>query len=76
MKFTEFNNVKNSTIINLIDEYIHNEEHRRILSSRFVDGLTFSELAYKYNYSERYIKKIVYKEGDRLLRIMQRLNLA
>ena len=75
MRLNEFNDVKNSTINNLIDEYIHNDEHRRILKSRLIDGLTYPELAYMYNHSERNIKKIVYREGDRLLQIMQRLNL-
>lgn len=75
MKFEKLENVKNSTINNLVDEYIHNDEHRRILKSRLIDGLTYPELAYMYNHSERNIKKIVYREGDRLLHIMQQLNL-
>ena len=66
-----FDNVASSEIINLVNEYVHNAEHRQMLIDRFVDGMTFSALADKYHYSERYIKKIVYKHGDKLLQKLQ-----
>lgn len=53
----------NTEITNLINEYIHSERDRQILIDRFVNGLTFSELADKYYLSERQIKRIV-KRAD------------
>ena len=57
----------NTQIAELIDEYIHSERDRRIMKSRYIDGLTFKELEDKYHLSERRIKAICYKEFDRLL---------
>lgn len=66
--------IKNSEIEHLVNEYVHNKQHREMLKARFIDGLTFSELSYKFNLSERQVKKIIYKNGDKLLRIMQELD--
>lgn len=62
-----FENISNSEIIGLIDEWIHNSIYRDILKSRFIEGMTFEELAQKYDYSVRHIKHIVYKYGDYIL---------
>ena len=56
----------NSDMVRLINEYIHSERDRAILIDRFVNGLTFAELADKYYLSERQIKRIV-KKADALL---------
>lgn len=54
--------VTNSGIAYLIDEYIHSERDRQILKYRLIDGYTFPMLADKYYpLSERQIKNIVYK---------------
>ena len=58
----------NSTITELINERVHKKVYREILKSHFVDGLTYEELAEKYNYSVRQCKNIVDKEGDRVLK--------
>lgn len=61
--------VTNSEIAYLIDEYIHSERDREILKHRLIDGYTFARLADKYYpLSERQIKTIVYKAQDRLFR--------
>ena len=51
----------NSQIEQIIDEYIHNANHRDILKSRLIDGIIFDDLAYQYGISVRQIKRIVYK---------------
>ena len=73
MKYKEFDNIESSVIVKCINEFVHDEKHRAILISRFVDGLSHGDLAEKYNYSERNIKKIVYKNGDNLLKKMRQL---
>ena len=50
----------------LIDEYIHSERDRRILSSRLIDDLTFEHLAEIYEMSPRQIRTIVHK-GEAIL---------
>ena len=43
----------------LIDEYIHNELYRMVLKSRFIDGLTYEQIAEKYDRSVKNIKDII-----------------
>ena len=56
----------NSKITEIIQEFVHNERDREILIDRFVNGLTFCELANQYYLSERHIKRIV-KRFDPIL---------
>ena len=56
----------NSGITALIQEYIHSERDREILIDRFVNGMTYPELADRYLMSERQIKRIV-KKADSIL---------
>ena len=51
---------------NIIDEWIYNERNRLILKRRFLDGLTYEQLAEEFDLSVQAIKKIVYKEQERL----------
>lgn len=50
----------NSQIALVIDEYIHKKNHRELLKMRYIDGLTFEELAEKFDLSVRQTKNIVY----------------
>lgn len=58
----------NSQISHLINEHIHHKRNREVLLSRFVDGLTFEQLAEKYELSVRQAKNIVYRHGDDILK--------
>ena len=60
-------NLSNSQIEHLIDEWCHNARYREILKLRFVDGMTFESIAEQVDMSVRQIKNIVYKYGDRVL---------
>lgn len=57
-----------SEVQHIIDQWIFNERHRAILSSRLLDGLTYERLAEKYDLSVAQVKSIVYKAMDRLER--------
>lgn len=50
-----------------IDQWCFNEKYRHILKRRFLDGLTFDELAEEFDMSPRHIQKIVKEEGDIVL---------
>ena len=63
---------RNSDISNVIDEYVHNQEHRKILKSRFIDGLTYDELANTYPISVRQLKRIIYKYDKILIKMAQK----
>lgn len=56
-------NLANSELSNLIDEWIKNIKHRQMLKSRYLDGLTYQELAEVYSLSVQQVKNIIYKQS-------------
>ena len=60
----------NSTINDAIEEYIHKKRDRDILKRRLIDGITYDELAGEFEMSVRQIKNIVYKEQDKLFKMI------
>ena len=58
----------NSRIRELIDEYIHSERDRRILTRRLIDGVCFEPLAEEFDMSVRQIKNIVYKGSEKIFK--------
>ena len=59
-------NLPKSACEELINQWIFNEKYRKIIKSRFLDGLTFAELSELYNLSIRQIKYIVYSNMDKI----------
>lgn len=57
-------NLANSELSNLIDEWIKNVKHRQMLKSRYIDGLTYQELAEVYSLSVQQVKNIIYKQSS------------
>lgn len=58
--FLESFNLPISACVEIIDQWIFNEEHRNILKSRLIDGLSYPQLAEMYDKSIRQLKNIVY----------------
>lgn len=58
--FLESFNLPISACKEMIDQWIFNEEHRIIMKSRLIDGMTYPEMSKKYNKSIRRLKQIVY----------------
>lgn len=71
----EYPEYLNGQISVIIDEYIHNERNRRILKRRFVDGITYRQIAEEFDMSVRHIKTIVYKNEWRLFRYLDVRNI-
>ena len=59
--------MKNSDITILIDEFVRLERDREILKDHWFRGLTFEQLAGKNRLSVNAIKNIVYGIGDKVL---------
>ena len=57
----KYENISNSDIEHLIDEWIKSERGRRILKRRLIDGICFEPLAEEFELSVRQVKNIVYK---------------
>ena len=54
-------NITNTQIRSVIDEYIHSARDRAIMKDRLVDGLTYERLSEKHDLSTVQTKRIVYK---------------
>lgn len=60
--------LSNSRIAALIDEWIRSERDRAILKRRLIDGVCYEPLAEEFDLSVAQIKRIIYKGQDRVLR--------
>lgn len=52
--------IPNSYLEHLIDEWIRDERDRRIIKRRTIDGICFEPLAEEFDLSVRQVKSIVY----------------
>lgn len=64
----KYENISNSQISHLIDEWIKSERDRKILKRRLIDGICFEPLAEEFELSVRQIKNIVYKSEAILIK--------
>lgn len=55
----KFEDISNSDLTNLIDEWIKGERNRQIMKRRLLDLLTFEALADEFSLSVPYVHKIV-----------------
>ena len=60
--------ISNSEIEKLIDEWIHSERDGKILKRRLIDGICYEPLADEMDMSVRQIKNIVYKAEAKLFK--------
>lgn len=51
--------MKNSELSAFIDEWVPSKRNREILKERLIDGIKISDLAEKYELSDRQIKNII-----------------
>ena len=58
--------MKNSELSAFIDEWVPSKRNREILKERLIDGIKISDLAEKYDLSDRQIKNIIKKFKQRL----------
>ena len=64
----DLDNISNSQIERLVDEWIHSERDRKILKRRLIDGICYEPLADEMNMSVRQIKNIVSKAESKLFK--------
>lgn len=64
-----------SDIVKLIEEYIFVSRDREIAKARWIDGMTFDEIAEKFDISPRQAKTIIRNARERVLNHVDRLNL-
>lgn len=62
------NNLSNSQLEKLIDEWVRGERNRKIMKRRLIDCICFEPLADEFELSVRQVKNIVYKENENILK--------
>ncbi len=65
--------LSNSEIAHLIDEWIRGERDRAILKRRLIDGICYEPLAEEFGLSVRHVQNIVYKQSDILFRHLDKM---
>ena len=64
----DLDNISNSELERLIDEWIHSERDRKILKRRLIDGICYEPLADEMLMSVRQIKNIISKAEIKLFK--------
>lgn len=67
-RMVNLDEITNSEIEHLIDEWIHSDRDRKILKRRLIDGICYEPLAEEFGLSVRHIKTIIYKAEEKLFR--------
>lgn len=60
----------NSQMNELIDEHIHNIRNRAMLKMRFLDGMTYEQIANELDISTQQVKTIIYKAQAKLIKYL------
>ena len=55
----KFSDVPNSKLRAMIDEWIHSSRERDMLKDHLIDGMTYEQMAEKYDISVRWVKHLM-----------------
>ena len=72
-KIHQMVDLSRSQIEHLIDEYLFVARDREVAKARWLDGLTFSEIATKFSISEHGAMDIIRKARERVLSHVDKL---
>lgn len=64
----KYNDISNSELANLIDEWVRGERNREMLKDRLINGMMYEPLAEKYNLSVRATQNIIYRASEQLFK--------
>ena len=68
----DLDEISNSQLAQLIDEWIHSERDRHILKRRLIDGIYYDQLTDECNISTRQLKEIVRKAENKLFKHIEK----
>ena len=61
----------NSQIRNVIAEYCHNSDDRRMLELRLIDGMTFESIGYEMAMTTKTVRNRIHKQEEIIFRHIQ-----
>ena len=59
--------IPNSELERLIEEWVKSDRNRKILKRRLIDGMHYEKIAEEFELSDRQIKTIVKKEKENII---------
>ena len=62
----------NSRFREIAEEYVHSERDRLLIIRKYCDDRTFEQVAEEFDISVSQAKRIAYKQGQIVFRIMER----
>ena len=62
----------NSRIREIIEEYIHDEKHRKLMARRLIDNITIDRLAEEFDLSVSQVKRIIWKDSEIIFRHLEK----
>ena len=62
----KFNNISNTDLQHIIEEWIKNERDRGIMKRRLIDGITIEKLAEEYDLSVKQVHRLTMKYSEYL----------
>lgn len=65
---SRFDDISNSRIAAVIDEWVKGERDRAIMKRRLIDRICFEPLAEEFNLTDRQVKNIVYKNESKIFK--------
>jgi hypothetical protein len=68
----DLDDVPNSEIQKIIDEFIHSERDRKIMKRRLIDGICFEPLSWEFDLSVTQTKNIVYRLEKKIFKHLKR----
>ena len=66
MIMKRFDNISNTDLSKLIDEWVRGERDRKIMKRRLIDSIRFEPLAEEFDLTVDRVKQIVYNEQKNL----------
>lgn len=63
--------LSNSQISEIIDEWVRGERNRKLLKRRLIDGICYEPLAEEFDLSVCQVKNIIYKEQDKVFKVIE-----
>ena len=58
----------NSRVREIIEDYIHDERHRRLMTRRLIDNVTIERLGEEFELSVSQVKRIIWKDSEIIFR--------
>ena len=62
----------NSRIREIIDDFLHDEKHRKLMARRLIDNITIERLAEEFDLSVSQVKRIIWKDSEIIFRHLEK----